>query len=153
MHSAVNDMNRGQIKNGKGSSGPMLLLYNLGGSCGDPWRAAARRLGIAVRAVQPSEYDQPIGALLTSASKAGSGFALGFAEAMIVFAHLPEGMLDVCLETAYSAGADRGVLKAVLTPSNVNWSSKALREELLREQESFSRCRATNGGESACQPD
>lgn len=113
---------------------PTILLYNLSGSRGRPWRFAAKQLGIVERMVHPSEYNREIGTLFTSALLTESGMALGFSDPMLVMAYFQSDFLDSFLKAAYTAGADKGILKAVLTSINVNWTSNQLHEELLREQ-------------------
>lgn len=112
-----------------------MLLYNLGGRRGEPWRLAAGQLGIAAVAVHPSRYDSAIAALLRDGAGAeGAGPAMGFAEPMLLMAFFPEGMLDAYLAAAYGYGAERGILKAVLTPANALWSSRRLYGELQKER-------------------
>ena len=55
-----------------------------------------------------------------------------FDEAMLVICHMLSDQLDALLEGLRQAGV-RVALKAVLTPSNVAWSSIQLHSELARE--------------------
>ena len=55
---------------------------------------------------------------------------------MIVFCDL-EDQLDTLLSALRKAGAGPECLKAVLTPSNRNWSALKLYSELLREHQAL----------------
>ncbi len=116
---------------------PTVLMYNMGGTRGDPWRITAQQLGIQLRAVHPSEYDLEIGKLLRTGSCGKSEPVMGFLEPMLLMAFFPKGMLDIFLQTAYGLGAEKIALKAVLTPANAFWSSNCLYEELQKEREAI----------------
>ena len=116
----------------------VLLFYNLNGSRGEPWKNAARQCGIAIRSIAPSEYEKEIRTLLEEPPSPGTGPALGFADEMIVMASLPELTMDSFLRAAYAGGADRNVLKAVVTETNLMWTSYRLFMELKREREALS---------------
>ncbi len=119
------------------ASKPTVLLYNMAGTRGDPWKAAARQLGIQVRFVHPSEYDLEIRELLRTGSAGKPVSVMGFPEPMLLMAFFPKGMLDVFLQAAYGFGAEKAALKAVLTPANAFWSSNYLYGELKKERETL----------------
>ena len=115
---------------------PVLLTYNLCGERAAKIRLVAMRFRIRVRGVQPAEYDRPIGELLESAS-GGTWTGETFADEMLVMAHFPSPLLQAFLQGLRRAGVRPGGLKAVLTPTNAQWDSRALYGELCKEREAI----------------
>lgn len=116
---------------------PVLLTYNLCGERAAKIRLVAMRFRIRVRGVQPAEYDRPIGELLESAS-GGTWTGETFADEMLVMAHFPSPLLQAFLQGLRCAGVRPVALKAVLTPTNAGWDSRALHAELCKEREALS---------------
>ena len=119
---------------------PLLLTYNLDSQTLDGLRALCQAQGIALRAVAPWECGQPIGALAGIPVKgAPSPADPGFREPMLVMCHMLSPQLDAFLEGMRRAGLPRIALKAILTPSNVTWSSRQLRDALAQEHAAMQR--------------
>lgn len=118
---------------------PALLLYNLEGTKGNAWRAAAMRLKIRIRTVSRQEYALPLAELLAKAAKEpAAGPVMTIPDEMLVMAHFPPGLMDVFLLTARRMGAAPVALKAVLTPTNARWNSLELYRELSAERDALS---------------
>ena len=119
---------------------PTLLTYNLNPEAAAALKRLCDGLNIRCRAVAPSEYALPVGALagipVSKAPAAPSG--QGFDDAMLVICFMLSDQLDALLAAMRQAGV-RVPLKAVLTPTNVAWSSARLRDELAREHEQMNR--------------
>ena len=119
---------------------PLLLTYNLNGLTAAGVRGVCEELGIRVREVRREEYALPIGALAgipMATSGAPSGQA--FDDEMLVMCHMLSDQLDAVLQGMRTRGVPRIALKAVLTPTNVTWSSAQLRDELAREHAAMAR--------------
>lgn len=116
---------------------PLILAYNLDEMTASRLDALCRSHGIRLRTVTPGEYVLPIGALagipVSEPQKASP--VIGFREPMLVLCHMLRPQLDAFLAAMRAKGLPRVVLKAVLTPYNVAWSSLQLRDELMREHE------------------
>lgn len=94
-------------------------------------------MGIKIKSVLKEDYLQPVGAL------AGAGQAErtqdvyegeGFGEEMLVICNLTDAQMDQML--AYFRKEKIQIpLKAALTPTNMNWNSLELHDELVREHE------------------
>ena len=98
-------------------------------------KAACARKSVRLRRVLPEEYGQSIGALCGAGRRredAASGGALP--GPMLVFAHFRDRQLDMFLSELQTARLGRSALKAMLTPTNAQWSPAALYAELSREK-------------------
>lgn len=119
---------------------PMLLTYNINPLTEAGLAALCQRQGIRLRRVGRDEYALPIGALagipVANGKRAGSPT---FDDEMLVMCHMLSGQLDAFLQGMRDIGLPRIALKAVLTPSNVTWSSSQLRDELSREHAAMAR--------------
>ena len=120
---------------------PLILCYNLDGKTTDRLRSLCAAQGLALRAVPPWEYGLPVGALagIPVAPSAKSAPAEGFSDPMLLMCHLLSPQLDAFLQGMREYGVPRVALKAILTPSNVAWTSRQLRDELAREHEAMRR--------------
>ncbi len=118
---------------------PLLLTYNIEAPVEARLAVLCRGQGIRVRAVKSWEYDLPIGALAgIPMGKAAAPLAVdAFSDPMLVMCHMLSPQLDAFLQGMRDADIPRVPLKAVLTPSNITWSSRQLRDELAREHEAF----------------
>lgn len=119
---------------------PLLLTYNLDSITAAALKRACAPLQIRCRAVEPREYGLPVGALagIPVSAPQADALAQGFADAMLVICFMLSDQLDALLAALRQAGI-RVPLKAVLTPTNVAWSSAQLRDELAREHEAMKR--------------
>ena len=116
---------------------PVLLTYNLHGERAAKIRLVAMRFRIRVRGVQAAEYNRTLEELLESAP-GGSWEGNAFDEEMLVMAHFPSPLLQAFLQGLRRAGVRPVALKAVLTPTNAEWDSRALYAELCKEREALS---------------
>ncbi len=95
-----------------------------------------RRAGIRPVEVAPADYRQPLGSLLTLpgfASLPGAHLGPAFREEMLVMFAFREGMLSDFLRFFRDAGLAPVALKAMITPTNIQWSSLELYEALREE--------------------
>lgn len=98
-------------------------------------KAACARKSVRLRRVLPEDQGQSIGALCGAAGRqedAAPGGALP--GPMLVFAHFRDRQLDMFLSELRTARLGRDALKAVLTPTNAQWSAAVLYAELAREK-------------------
>ena len=118
-------------------NGPLVLTYNLDALTDAGVRAVCRAQGIRVRAVAPSEYALPVGALagIPVAPRPEAAPPDRFGDAMLVMCHMLSPQLDAFLQGLRDGGVPRVALKAILTPFNVGWNSAQLRDELARERD------------------
>lgn len=95
-------------------------------------------LHVRLRYVQQEEYNQTLGALLKlpdSVSAEGVYDGEPLPAAMIIFAGLPDQKLNQALLALRRCGAGPFPYKAVLTPTNQNWTPLDCFAELKREHE------------------
>lgn len=120
---------------------PMLLTYNLNPHMANRLSALCEAQGIRVRAVRRDEYALPIGALagIPVAPREPRAQTDGFDDEMLVMCHMLSDQMDGFLRGMRACGIPRIALKAVLTPYNVAWDSRHLRDELAREHEQMQR--------------
>ena len=117
---------------------PMLLMYNLDNEKGVRLRMICLKLKIRARPVKPEEYGQPVGALAGAIPPVPSPEpAEGFHGEMLVFVNFSEVLLNRYLAELRAARLPGVALKAVLTPSNMHWTSGTLYEELGKEHEAM----------------
>ena len=122
---------------------PAVLLYNLAGqraAAVERWLTAH---GIRPIRVAPADYARPLGALLrlpgTSFASPDSDTVClgGFSEEMLVMFAFHGTMMQDFLAMFRAEGLSPVALKAVATPTNLQWTSLALHEELAREHAWF----------------
>ena len=118
---------------------PIILAYNLDGGALAALNALCARQGLRCRSVAPGEYGLPIGALAGLPAAKAPSAAGRFDDAMLVMCGLLGPQFDAFLQALREPGMPRVPLKAVLTPTNVVWSSAQLRDELVREHEAVRR--------------
>lgn len=94
-------------------------------------------MGIKIKAVEKTDYLQKIGALAGVEGIARTEEVYegeGFEEEMLVLNHLTDSQMNRMLAYLKKEGI-KIPLKAVLTPTNVNWNTLELYKELVREHE------------------
>ena len=126
---------------------PVLLTYNLHGERAAKIRMAAMRFRVRLRAVERREYARPLGELVENGPD-GDWNGKAFDEEMLVMAHFPPVLVQAFLQGLRRAGVRPGGLKAVLTPTNAQWDSRALYTELCREREAISQGAASVHGQT-----
>lgn len=117
---------------------PTVLLYEIR----DPVRLARLRrylegAGIRVLTVEPHQLRQPIGALLglPGFGEAPDPLPAALEEEMLVMFALRQGMLEGILGFFRQVCPPSVALKAMVTPTNIHWSSLELYEALRQERE------------------
>ena len=126
---------------------PVLLTYNLHGERAAKIRMAAMRFRVRLRAVERREYARPLGELVESGPD-GDWNGKAFDEEMLVMAHFPPALVQAFLQGLRRAGVRPGGLKAVLTPTNAQWDSRALHTELCKEREAIAQGAASVHGQT-----
>lgn len=126
---------------------PVLLTYNLHGERAAKIRMVAMRFRVRLRAVEKREYARPLAELVESGPE-GDWDGEAFDEEMLVMAHFPPALVQAFLQGLRRAGVRPGGLKAVLTPTNAQWDSRALHTELCREREAISQGAASVHGQT-----
>ena len=96
---------------------PVLLTYNLRGERAAKIRMVAMRFRVRLRDVERREYARTLAELVVNG---------------------PEGDWEAFLQGLRRAGVRPGGLKAMLTPTNAQWDSRALHAELCKEREAIS---------------
>ena len=109
-----------------------VLLYNLGGDKGSRLRMLCLRLRVRIQEVAPGEYGETLAALTGRAERTHAVCDAPFAGEMLVFVDFDNGLLNRFLTEARKAKCTVA-LKAVLTPTNMNWTSLRLHEEISKE--------------------
>ena len=99
---------------------------------------AAMSLGVRVKAVAPEQEGQTLAALCGLEAPAESAPAARVEEEMLVFAFLPDALLERLLP-ALRSGMPPVRLKAVLTENNRGWNCARLYRELSGEAAALSR--------------
>lgn len=102
---------------------------------------AAQPLGAAVKAVKAADYTQPVGRLagdelLPAAAEPYRGAP--FAKPLLVICGFTRPQLDVLLDVLRARQIDIEY-KAMLTPTNRNWTAAALYAEIAREHAEMNR--------------
>ena len=115
---------------------PVLLTYNLRGERAAKIRMVAMRFRVRLREVERREYARPLAELVESGPE-GDWEGEAFDEEMLVMAHFPPALMQAFLQGLRRAGVRPGGLKAMLTPTNAQWDSRALHAELCKEREAI----------------
>lgn len=120
-------------------SNSVALLYNFAGTQkGRKIKFVLIRMGIRIKNIEKKDYLQPAGAL------AGVPGTLadqpeyekeGFTEEMLVMYNFTEKQLDEMLLRFRKEKIPKIELKAVITPTNCNWNSLKLFEEIKKERQ------------------
>ena len=122
-------------------TGHTILCYGLNTEKGKKIKTAALLLGIRVKSVDASRYGEAIGSLLGKPvevqEETEEEQGVQISEEMMVMAGFNSRTLDHFLEQLKRRGIPGVVLKAVVTPHNVSWSSRRLYRELCGEREAY----------------
>ena len=116
---------------------PTVLTYNLTGERATRIHMICLRLKLRVRAVSPEEYALPVGALAGMLPPHPTEHSGVFADEMLVFVNFDGAMLNRFLGEIRAARIPGVALKAVLTPTNMYWSSVQLYDEIQKEHEAM----------------
>ena len=125
----------------------VVLLYNAAPERREAIAGLAQGLGIRLKAVEPSEYGESLGALCgLEAPKGRQADGEPFADEVMLLAFLTQEQFHAFLD-GFRARGIRGVpLKAMLTPTNAAWDSFRLHADLRAEYEAFLRMNRKQGG-------
>ena len=121
------------MKNGKSGT---VLLYNCSGPEFSKLRQIFAMLRLRMRAVNPDQYHLTLAELADGKGESGEAQE-PIGEAMLVFCGLGDAFLNQVLQVIRVAKLPPIPLKAVLTASNQEWTTRQLREELLKEREAI----------------
>ena len=113
---------------------PMILTFNLSEARLAKLRFLCMKLGAAVKAVQAEACGQPIAALCGLAAPQEAAQAEGFPDEMLVFCHMDNAAVNRFLQTAKQLRFAPVALKAILTPTNAEWTPIQLWQELKAER-------------------
>ena len=113
---------------------PIVLCYNLGPERTARIRTLCMIQKLHLRPVEQQEFAEPVGALVGILPVSGVPMPENpFTDEMLVLCGFSEPALQSFLQGFHKSGIPPVALKAVLTPSNVQWDSQQLWEELRRE--------------------
>ena len=123
---------------------PMVLLYNLDNPKGAKIRRMALPLGLRTRLVTPEQYGLTLAALTEGEEPESQWAGEGFEEEMLLLVNCLGPLLDRFLQGFRRNKIPPVALKAVLTPTNRDWTSLQLREELAKERAAIARGNAAH---------
>lgn len=118
---------------------PMILTFNLSDARLAKLRFLCMKLGLAVKPIPAEEAGQPIAALCGLAAPTDARADDAFPEEMLVFCHMSDAQVNRFLQTAKQLRFAPVALKAVLTPTNAEWSPARLCGELRQERDAILR--------------
>lgn len=113
---------------------PMILTFNLSEARLAKLRFLCMKLGAAVKPVPAADCVQPIAALCGLAAPQEAAQAEGFPDEMLVFCHMDNAAVNRFLQTAKQLRFAPVALKAILTPTNAEWTPQQLWQELKAER-------------------
>jgi hypothetical protein len=114
-----------------------VLMYNCSGEEFSKLKQIFAMLRLRMRPVEPDRYHVSLGEL--SVGKGEPAEAVEpLPEPMLVFCGMGQALLNQVLEVIRVAKLPPIPLKAVLTESNLNWDTRQLHGELLKEREAIS---------------
>lgn len=121
-------------------SGETVLLYNLNNEKGRKIRFLLVRMGMRIRIVNPDEYGIPVGTLAGMKDivpEDEDAPVEAFSDEMLVMKGFSNSRLDQFLKGMQKAGVERINYKAILTPTNCQWNSWKLYQEIRKEHEAM----------------
>ena len=116
---------------------PTILTFNLSETRLAKLRFLCMKLGLTVKPVPAEDYAQPIGALCGLAEPTAATAAEAFPEEMLIFCHMDNAQVNRFLQSAKQMRWAPVALKAILTPTNAEWTPLQLCAELKREREAI----------------
>ena len=115
---------------------PEVLLYNIENKKAAGIKMLCSTLGIGYRIVDPADYGKPIKALLGMIDSAADKPDVAFCDEMLYLVDIRGDMLDIFLNLMRKRKLTVA-LKAVMTPTNVGFTSCELYRELCAEREAI----------------
>lgn len=113
---------------------PTILTFNLNENRLSRLRFLCMKLGLLVRPVPAEDFCQPISALCGLSAPVEAAPAEAFPEEMLIFCHMDNAQVNRFLQTARQMRFAPVALKAVLTPTNAEWTPVQLCAELKDER-------------------
>lgn len=113
---------------------PTILTFNLSEARLSKLRFLCMKLGLTVKAVPAADFSQPIAALCGLSDRADAASDGAFPEEMLVFCHMDNGQVNRFLTTCRQMRYAPVALKAILTPTNAEWTPAQLCQELKDER-------------------
>ena len=117
-------------------AGETVLLYNCSGPQWSKLRQVFVMQKLRMKAVEPGQYGLPLAQVLEGSGEP-AGVEEEFSDPMLVFCSLTGPQLDRLLGAMKRAKLPPIPLKAVLTPTNRDWTSQQLWQELRREHQAM----------------
>ena len=114
---------------------PTILTFNLTDARLSKLRFLCMKLGLMVKPVPAEDCCQPISALCGLSDPADAAPAEAFPEEMLVFCHMDDAAVNRFLQTAKQMRFAPVALKAILTPTNAEWTPAQLCAELRQERQ------------------
>ena len=111
----------------------MMLVFNMEGERRAKLNMICMRHKIRIRPVAPEEYGLPLGALCGFTPAGEAAEVQPFTEEMIVMVDFTTTLANAFLQSWKQAKQRPIRLKAVLTPTNVQWNAVQLYAELDEE--------------------
>lgn len=133
--------NRGPVKNRE-----IVLLYRFRDTeIGRQLYGVAARMGIMCKVVEEEQTEETIGALLKLPGfvpqTEGAENGPELTQQVLIMFGFTNRRLEEFLQNMRRAGMPSIPLKAIVTPQNVNWTFRALYEELEKEHEAMQKRR------------
>lgn len=113
---------------------PVILTFNLSDARLSKLRFLCMKLGLTVKPVPAEDCTQSIGTLCGLAEHAETTAAEAFPEEMLIFCHMDNAQVNRFLQTAKQMRWTPVTLKAILTPTNAEWTPSQLCAELKQER-------------------
>lgn len=113
---------------------PTILAFNLADVRLSRLRFLCMKLGLVVKPVPAEDFCQPISTLCGLSESIQSAPAEGFSEEMLIFCHMDNTAVNRFLQTAKQMRFAPVALKAILTPTNAQWTPAQLCAELKQER-------------------
>ena len=113
---------------------PTILTFNLSDVRLSKLRFLCMKLGLAVKSVPAEDFSQPIGALCGLTDRIDAAPAEAFPEEMLIFCHMDNTAVNRFLQTTKQMRFAPVALKAILTPTNAEWTPAQLCIELQEER-------------------
>ena len=121
----------------------VLLLYRFRGSdVGTKLHGIAVRMGVLCKVIEEDQVDLPIGALLklpgfSNEPRLPEGECTELSEQAMVLYGFSQERLNFLLTQSRKVGNPVIPLKAVVTPTNVDWTFRELYGEIAKEHEAM----------------
>ncbi len=125
---------------------PTVLLYNLDTEKGRRIKLLCMALKLRVRSVSPEKYGLTVDQVLHGEGAETSG-GEPFPEEMLVMADMTSGQVDQLLQGFRRKKIQPVALKAIVTPANLQWDARKLRDELTAEHEAMKKGETAHPGE------